>query len=413
MARGLLARSVEDAYLALPSTMTMHLRPLLLPIALLLAAPFHAQDSEDPVEDTLNMVPNGSFEEVEGKLKRLGGIEMAKGWKSPTAVPADLFSDQVVNSSPASAPRNVYGDQGALTGSNYAGLMWWSYMNKEPRSYLQVKFKKMLTKGQKYCVSYYVSLADLSKYSANELGAYVSKMMVKKDDEAGLTYDMQVPNLRTKVYGDLYSWQGVCGVYEAKGDEQYLIIGNTVANDKVVTGKVKRPKGETRPQVFKAYYYIDDVSVKPIKLMSECTCEQLDKAESEFIYSKRSTVNKSLQPAQQVDAAAIYFKRFQQSIDGAMEQPLNDVIEALKADPAVKVRLVGHMDVVEDDRTRMRPDLLELGKMRADAVKAVLVEGGIAADRITTVGQKADSPADPNEDEVALSKNRRVEFELE
>lgn len=412
MAHGLLVRSATDDYLALPSTTTMRMRPFLLPLLLLFTAPLLAQDSEDPVEDTLNMVPNGSFEEVEGKLKRLGGIEMAKGWKSPTAVPADLFSDRVVNG-PASAPRNQYGDQGSLTGSNYAGILWWSYMNKEPRSYLQVKFKKMLTKGQKYCISYYVSLADLSKYSANELGAYVSKMMVKKDDEAGLTYDMQVPNLRTKVYGDLYSWQGVCGVYEAKGDEQYLIIGNTVANDKVVTGKVKRPKGETRPQVFKAYYYIDDVSVKPVKLLSECTCEQLDKAESEFIYSKRSTVNKSLTPAQQADATVIYFKRFQQSIDGAMDQPLNDVIEALKADPAVKVRLVGHMDVVEDDRTRMRPDLLELGKMRADAVKAVLVEGGIAADRITTVGQKADSPADPNEDEVALSKNRRVEFELE
>ncbi len=236
---------------------------------------------------------------------------------------------------------------------------------------------------------------------------------MKKDDEAALTYDMQVPNLRTRIFDDIYSWQGVCGVYEAKGDEQYLIIGNTVANDKVVTGKVKRPKGETRPQVFKAYYFVDDVGVKPIKLQSECTCEQLDKAESEFLYGRRSTANKSLKPAQQVDAAVVYFKRFQQTIDGSMDQTLNDVVEALKADPAVKVRLVGHVDVVEEDRTRMRPDLLELGRMRADAVKAVLVEAGIPAERITTVGQKADSPADPNEDEVALSKNRRVEFELE
>lgn len=385
---------------------------LFLPLLIALALPLLAQEGEDPVEDTLNMVPNGSFEEVEGKIKRLGGIELAKGWKSPTAVPADLFSDRVVNS-PASAPRNQFGDQGALTGSNYAGVMWWSYMNKEPRSYLQVKFKKMLTKGQKYCVSYYVSLSDLSKYSANELGAYLSRIQVKKDDEAALTYDMQVPNLRTRIFDDIYSWQGVCGVYEAKGDEQYLIIGNTVANDKVVTGKVKRPKGETRPQVFKAYYFVDDVSVKPIKLQSECTCEQLDKAESEFIYGRRSTANKSLKPAQQVDAAVVYFKRFQQTIDGSMDQTLNDVVEALKADPAVKVRLVGHVDVVEEDRTRMRPDLLELGRMRADAVKAVLVEAGIPAERITTAGQKADSPADPNEDEVALSKNRRVEFELE
>ena len=258
-----------------------------------------------------------------------------------------------------------------------------------------------------------MSLSDLSKYSANELGAYVSKVMVKKDDESALTYEMQVPNLRTKIYDDIYSWQGVCGVYEAKGDEQYLILGNMAANDKVVTGKVKRPKGEVRPQVFKAYYYIDDVSVTPVKLMSECTCQQLDKAESEFIYSKRSTVNKTLKPDQQVDATVIYFKRFQQSIDGAMDTPLNDVIEALKADPNVKVRLVGHADVLEEDRTRMRPDLLELGKLRAESVKTVLVEAGIPAERVTVIGMKAESPADAGDDEVALSKNRRVEFELE
>jgi len=379
--------------------------------SLALAAQEKDPDSDDPT-DSLNTVTNGGFEEFEGKLKRLGSIEMANSWKSPTLIKADLFSDKVAVG-PASAPRNEYGDQGALNGSNYAGLMWWSYMNKEPRAYLQVKFKKMLTKGQKYCVRYFVSLGDLSKYSANELGAYMSKVMVKKDDESALTYEMQVPNLRTRIYDDIYSWQGVCGVYEAKGDEQYLILGNTAANDKVVTGKVKRPKGEVRPQVFKAYYYIDDVSVTPIKLMSECTCQQLDKAESEFIYSKRSTVNKTLKPAQQVDATVIYFKRFQQSIDGAMDTPLNDVIEALKADPNVKVRLVGHADVLEEDRTRMRPDLLELGKLRAESVKAVLVEAGITAERVTVIGMKAESPVDAGDDEVALSKNRRVEFELE
>ena len=65
--------------------MTMRFRPFLLPLALILTAPLIAQDDENPVEDSLNMVPNGSFEEVEGKLKRMGSIEMAKGWKSPTA----------------------------------------------------------------------------------------------------------------------------------------------------------------------------------------------------------------------------------------------------------------------------------------------------------------------------------------
>lgn len=175
---------------------------------------------ETPNPDSLNLVPNGSFEEVEGKLKRLGSIEMAKGWKSPTAAKADLLSETVANS-PISAPRSQFGDQSALKGTNYAGLRWWSYQNKAPRTYLQAKLKKVLKKGQKYCVRYYVSLSDLSKYSSNELGVFMSKMLVNKDDNMSLTYNAQVPNLRTEIYGDQFGWKGVCGVYEAQGDEQY------------------------------------------------------------------------------------------------------------------------------------------------------------------------------------------------
>lgn len=161
--------------------------------------------SAQQVPDSINLVPNGGFEVVEGKLKKKGSIEMATGWKAPTGVKADLFSENVTGA--ASAPKNEFGEQGPLGGSNYAGLLWWSYMNKEPRAYLQVKFRKMLTKGQKYCVRYYVSLADASKYAAAEHGAYISRMMVKKDDMNHLTYEAQVPTLKTKIYDDLYSWQ--------------------------------------------------------------------------------------------------------------------------------------------------------------------------------------------------------------
>jgi hypothetical protein len=150
------------------------------------------------------------------------------------------------------------------------------------------KFKKPLKKGQRYCVKYYVSLSDLSKYASDELGAYMSKMLIKKDDESNLTYNAQVPVLRTKVYDDMYSWQGVCGIYDAQGDEQYMIIGNFSASEKTNTTKPKRPKGENRPQKMEAYYYIDDVSVIPIKTAGECSCEQLDKAESEYVFSRKS-----------------------------------------------------------------------------------------------------------------------------
>ena len=65
------------------------------------------------------------------------------------------------------------------------------------------------------------------------------------------------------------------------------------------------------------------------------------------------------------------------------------------------------------DRVRMRPDLTDLDTERADMVKQALVDAGVEETRITVAGNKAESPADPSEDEVAMAKNRRVEFELE
>ncbi len=382
------------------------MRTTLLTTFSLLALATAAQE----IPDSVNLIDNGSFENFEGKLRRRGSVEMAKGWKSPTAAKADLFSESV--SGDASAPRNELGEQSALDGINYAGLRWWSYQSKEPRTYLQAKLKKMLKKGQRYCVRYYVSLGDLSKYAASEHGVYFSKQLVKKDDEGNLTYEPQVPALRTRIYNDLYSWQGVCGIYDAKGEEAYMLLGNFASTEKTNTEKVKRPKGLTAPQYNSAYYYIDNVSVFPIKSPSECTCEQLDKAESEHIYSKKTSVNKSLPPAQQLDNATIYFKRFTRSIDGSMSGMLTDLEEVLKANPDIRIRLVGHTDAVEADRVRMRPDLTELARERADAVKAVFVEAGIAAERIETADQKAESPADAGDGEVAMSKNRRVEIEI-
>ncbi len=386
----------------------MQLRTIVLPLSIALFTALSAQD----VPDSLNLIENGGFEQIEGKLKRPGSIEMAKGWKSPTAKKADLYSNSVADG-PVSAPKNLQGDQSALNGDNYAGLRWWSYMNKEPRQYLQAKFKKMLKKDQTYCIRYYVSLSDLSKYSSDQLGSYVSRIMVKKDDESNLTYEAQVPDLRNRLYEDVYSWQGVCGTYKAKGDEQYLIIGNFAANEKTNTGKVKRPKGESRPQLTSAYYYIDDVAVYPVKSLSECKCEQIEETESEFIFSRRGAMNKSLPAADQLNSGMLYFKRYSAGIDRSQETQLNDLVELMKANPALKIRLVGHTDVSEADRVRIRPDLTDLDKDRAMSVKTAFTEAGIAPERITVAGQKAESPADQNEGEVAMSKNRRVEVKVE
>lgn len=364
------------------------------------------------VPDSLNLVENGSFEELSGKLRRLGGIDAAKGWESPTDSKADLFSETVASESPAYAPKGAKGFQSALSGLNYAGVRWYSYGDKEPRSYLQVKLKRMLKKGQKYCVSYYVSLGDLSKYSSDNLGAYLSRIAIHKKDMASLTYTPQVPSLMTTVQSDVSGWQGVCGAFTAIGDEQYLIIGNFQASEKLTTGKVMRQRGETRPQQPEAYYFIDDVSVVPVKNLGDCACDQLNKTETEFIYSRKMTSDPGLSATARVDRSTVYFKRFNADIDQSMRPGMDTLTTLLKANPDLKIKLIGHVDATEVERTSMRPDLGDLDTRRAEMVKSKLVAAGIDAARISTAGLKGGSPAADRETEAAMSQNRRVEVEV-
>ncbi len=391
----------------------MHLnlrRSIILPlICLIVPALSYAQETTEP--DDNNLIENGSFEDYTGKLKRLGAIEMANGWKTATIEKADLFTE-LVPAAPVTAPKNELGDQAPLTGKNYAGVRWWSFQNKEPRTYLQAKFKTMLKKGQKYCVKYYVSLADLSKYSTNEIGAYISKVVVNKDDANSLTYSPQVPHLRNMIYSDMHGWQGVCGVYEATGGEQYLLIGNFAPNEKTTVENRTKPKGEERGQLPHAYYYIDDVSVTPVKLASECTCEQIEKAESELIFSRKGVMNPSLKPIERIDQQVFYFKRFKKDIATSMEPWISEMAELMKTETAVKVKLIGHIDATEKERARMKPEMEKLGEDRAKAVKEALVEHGIEATRITVGNSGNDKPVDQSGTEVGMSKNRRVEVEL-
>ena len=383
----------------------MKLFPFAFVAVLLGTSSLVAQD----IDTNRTWISNGDFETLDGKkLKRIGGIQYAKGWSSPTGKKADLFSENATVESTVSTPKNFAGEQSALSGSNYAGVRWWSYQNKEPRTYLQTQMKHKMKKDSLYCVRFYVSLGDLSKYATGELGAYFAKEKIEKEDALSLTYDVTVPPVRTKVYGDMFSWLGVCGTYESKGNEEYMIIGNFAATEKTLNEKAKRPKGETRPQVFSAYYYIDNVEVYPVKNRNSCSCEQLKDAESEFIFSRKGVTPPGLKPAEKAERQTIYFKRFQRSLDPSMDPWVEDILEAMKEDASLKIELIGHFDATENDRTRVRPDLVPLAKERAEAVRDALVEGGIETGRITVTVKDANEPADETGTEVGMSKNRRV-----
>lgn len=364
----------------------------------------HAQDS-------LNLVVNGSFEEFEGKLKKGGQIEFATGWTSPTAEPADLYSENITYE-PVKVPKNMRGHQSALDGVGYAGIVAFSYQNKEPRTYLSMKLKESMEKDKKYCISYFVSLSDLSKYGVNEITTYISKLPVKSSREGNLKYEAQIPSLTPTIYTDVNAWKGVCDSYIATGQERYITIGNFKENDRTDLEKVKRPKGETRPQNFDAYYYIDKVSVVPMTVTGKCKCEAIDETETDYIFGTRITTNKSLAPDVQLERSNVYYKRYQRNVDSSMDKFVGELVIIMQENPAINIELVGHIDNTEENKKKMRPDLNELDKERAEQLKAVFVEAGVDGSRISVKGIGNSKPASTGDSEAAEAKNRRVEINL-
>ena len=84
---------------------------------------------------------------------------------------------------------------------------------------------------------------------------------------------------------------------------------------------------------------------------------------------------------------------------------INKIVKMMKAHEDLKLRIEGHTD--SDGEKRLNQ---ELSEKRAKAVKAILVESGIAASRLKTKGYGESKPVDSNSTPEGKANNRRVEF---
>ena len=341
-----------------------------------------------------NMVKNPSFEEFVNCPKRLGNFDAdVIGWSTPTDGSTDYFNGCSVA---MGTPKNFNGMQPADFGTGYAGL--YLYAPDDYREYLQAELTEPLIKGEKYQVSFYVSLAERSDFAIKEFGVLFSKDKMKISGKKPLSKKKMYQQKDNKYnymeigysnfYSDTKDWILVHTQFEANGTEQFLTMGNFKTNPRTRMFKTKRNAKQG------AYYYVDLVLVESLSSLNNS--KKNSGASSDVFALDETHIFENL---------LFEFDKFKLQEDSKKE--LLGLYKHVNNDSSLVVTILGHTDSVGSEAYNEK-----LSTRRAKAVANYFQKLGFPDDRIVWEGHGGKKPIASNDSEAGRRQNRRVEFRI-
>lgn len=369
-----------------------------------------------------NFVADSSFEHNKFIPTLLSSLGANNSWSAPTMGTTDLFCEcgkKQKEISEAQVPNNPMGVQKANSGKCYAGFYLFSH--HDYREFLLTQLMSPLTGGVKYDLTFYLSLADYSRATIEQIGVCFLKGSVTYTSSGYITgLKPNYIKINEEVGTDTVEWHKITLEYKARGGEQYLLIGS-FEEGKIEATNVKAPKNShtriNQRTDRDAYYYIDDVSLRrqpPVYVAYFDT----------IVKPKIDTIKPTVMSNPTIDSSGNSL-----SMENAFEKPLvlNNVLfetgEAkllptsfteldsvavyLKSKSLLKIEIAGHTDNKGSETVNQT-----LSEKRAQAVADYLVSKGIEPTRITYKGYGSQKPITTNDTEEGRKLNRRVEFML-
>ena len=202
-----------------------------------------------------NLVPNGSFEDLDDCPDDLGQLERAKGWHNPSLASPDIFN--ICDDSAVGVPQNWQGTQPPQDGNGYAGIISKTGNNQNYREYLQIQLKSKLEQGKSYYFEMYVSKGDVNIMLDKKLSILFTDSLTFQPNSEFID---AIPQIVTNTYFvDKDGWTKFSTVYVAKGFENVITIGNftTITPGVVQPGDI--PEDENIGGNDQCYYYIDNI----------------------------------------------------------------------------------------------------------------------------------------------------------
>ena len=353
-----------------------------------------------------NLVPNPGFETLNGKPKKIGQLDKASPWRSPTSGTAEIFWSGA-KSEDISIPANKLGYQAAKAGDNYAGAIFYDKKNENLREYIQVELEEALDSGEVYCVEFFVNVSDLSKYSLDLIGAHLSTKQITSEKMDTIGVIPQIVNKAGRFLSDPLKWQIVCGEYKATGGEKFLTIGNFFTDKQFKVDKMKKPKDVIGSLNEYGYYFIDDVSVIEQNKNYRCDCNTKIQGPlasgMNVVYSKVSGEEEErLKPEDLIESKTIFYEMGKADFPSSDLANIKVITNVMKENTNFQLEISGYAD---DAELISNPSLEE---QRAQKVLEYLMKSGIEKERMTRKKGsiiKTSEKADP-------SKFRKVDFSV-
>ena len=234
-----------------------HVKPHALVPCLLLASCAQAQE----------LLSNGDFETFSQCPDYVSQIDRAVGWSRPTDGTSDYFNACLGVPFSMNVPDNQSGYEPARSGNGYAGLYCFystTAITTAPdndHEYVTHALDAPLMPGGTYAVEFFVSLADVSKYAVNDIGALLSTQAPYRADEFAITATPQITNASLVMLDEKDGWTRILGCFVADSAFAYITIGNFHAGPATVFAEVPT----NFPLTFYSYYFVDDVSVRAVE----------------------------------------------------------------------------------------------------------------------------------------------------
>ncbi len=378
---------------------------------------FHTASAQSILQRSLqndtmpNVVPNPGFEEsvrtycswTQDAAKFNANMS---GWNSPTQTTPDHFSTRNDSECWAHPAKHSHGKQGTHSGQAMVGIKTYGKGNTPTywHEYIQHELPVPLEAGVRYIAECWVLRSARSNEASNNIGILLSDTAIATRDCLPLYITPQVNETKVVKGG----WHKVSGVFDAKGTERHIVIGNFYGDE--VSDHERQPEGERG-----AYYYIDDVNVRIAPAGTALTPKPKQstppppkKVVPDHTSSKTVDIHE-VEPAvgTRVRLDNVQFEFDKATLMPGYEKELDKLVDVMTDYPFLRAEIEGHTDDQGSD-----PYNLKLSDDRAKAVADYLVKKKIDKERLTWKGYGETKPLKPNTSEENRALNRRVEFRV-